>query len=188
MRNIICLTLIICLLTSCSSTKSTSNTLIPEQIRFGYGGGFTGAVTKYCITSSGKSFKQQNFDISKIRASTTGIEDCFEQCHAIGFGQMEMNSPGNTYSFIEHKVGDELHRITWNPHQVGLPTDLVLFNNMLLELVGEEPISYDFDKKESSNTIQPIGILHKGKSLKKSPTKKKVLIKKDKLKLKQHKQ
>ena len=187
MRNIICLALIVCIIASCSSTKSTSNTLSHEQIRFGYGGGFTGAVTSYCITNSGKSFKKQNFDISKIRASTAGIEDCFEQCQAIGFGQIEMNSPGNTYSFIEHKVGDQLHRVTWNPHQPGLPSDLIVFNNMLLELVGEEPIVYDFDKKESSNTIQPVGALHK-KVVKKAPAKKKILVDKKKLKLKQHKQ
>ena len=134
--------MIICILASCSSTKSTSDTLIHEQIRFGYGGGFTGAVTSYCITDSGKCFKQENFEISKLRASNAGIDECFQECQAIGFEKMDMNSPGNTYSFIEHKVGDQLHRVTWNPHQLNLPSDLVVFNNMLLELVGEEPILY----------------------------------------------
>lgn len=188
MRNIICLALIICTLASCSSSKSASNTLANEQIRFGYGGGFTGAVTSYCITNSGKSFKQENFEISKLRASNVGIDECFQQCQAIGFGEMNINNPGNTYSFIEHKVGNQLHRVTWNPHQVSLPSDLVLFNNMLLELVGEEPILYDLHKKEQQKSIPSNGSLHKLKSTKKITAKKKTIIDKKKLKLKQYKQ
>ncbi len=188
MRNIICLVLIICVIASCSSTKSTSNTLPHEQIRFGYGGGFTGAVTTYCITSSGKSFKQENFDISKIKASTNGIDECFHQGQAIGFGKMDINSPGNTYSFIEHKVGDQLHRVTWNPHQVNLPSDLVLFNNMLLELVGEEPTPYPVEKKEADRSILQKGVLHNLKPIKKTPPKKTKQLDGKKLKIKQHKQ
>ena len=164
MRNIIYLALIICVLASCASTKSTSETLINEQIRFGYGGGFTGAVTSYCITNSGKCFKQENFEISKLRASNAGIDECFQECQAIGFEKMDINSPGNTYSYIEHKVGDQLHRVTWNPHQLHLPSDLVVFNNMLLELVGEEPILYDIEKKDHKKTIQSNGSLHKSVS------------------------
>jgi len=142
MRNTIFYLLLVSLLAACASTSKTSGTKAPsEQIRFGSGGGFTGGVTEYCVLNSGKLYMRKAFeDTEKLKASLQEITTCFEECEKIGFKTIDFNKPGNTYSFIELHSGDNIHRVTFNPHQPNLPKDLVHFNNMLLQLVGEPPL------------------------------------------------
>ena len=143
MRNTIFYLLLVCLLAACASTSKTSKTKTApsEQIRFGSGGGFTGGVTEYCVLNSGKLYMRKAFeDTEKLKASLQDITTCFEECENIGFKAIDFNKPGNTYSFIELHSQNTIHRVTFNPHQPNLPKDLVHFNNMLLQLVGEPPM------------------------------------------------
>jgi len=143
MRNTIFFFLwVVCLLAACASTSQTSKTKASsEQIRFGSGGGFTGGVTEYCVLNTGKLYIRKAFeDTEKLKASQQDIDSCFAASEKIGFKAIDFNKPGNTYSFIELRSGDSIHRVTFNPHQPNLPKDIVQFNNMLLQLVGEPPM------------------------------------------------
>jgi len=142
MRNTIFFLLLVCLLAACASaTKTSKTTALSEQIRFGSGGGFTGGVTEYCVLNTGKLYMRKAFeDTEKLKTSQQEVTSCFEESEKIGFKAIDYNKPGNTYSFIELRSGDTIHRVTFNPHQPNLPKDLVHFNNMLLQLVGEPPM------------------------------------------------
>lgn len=112
-----------------------------EQLRFGHGGGFTGAVTEYCLTSKGVLYKQEMGTLSKLKVDKEEAAQCFAKCKAIQFTEIEVTNPSNFYAFIAHHQQDSVHRVDWNPHHPTLSTDLRDFHNMLLALVGEAPIT-----------------------------------------------
>ncbi len=132
----------VCLLMACKTAKKTiSRTTNNEQIRFGHGGGFTGAVTEYCLKQNGDLYKKALGDISKLSISQKEGDRCFSKCDSIQFREIELDNPGNRYAYIAHHRNDSIHRVTWNPHQPNLSPSLVEFHNMLLALVGEEPMT-----------------------------------------------
>lgn len=150
MKYILLLVITLCIIAACSSAKRTKNNLtatnkLPssakEQIRFGHGGGFTGAVTEYLLKEDGSLFKQELGNITKLAAKQKEADQCFSKCQAIQFQEIQMDSPGNRYAFIAHHKEDRIHRVTWNPHQSNLSAELIEFHNMLLTLVGEEPMT-----------------------------------------------
>ena len=140
-RSVLPFLIVSCLLMACSASQKVVTTPTQQQIRFGHGGGFTGAVTEYCLTSKGELYKKVMGDINKLSVSKEDARQCFDKCQSIQFGSMDINSPGNFYAFISYHQQDSIHRINWNPYQPSLSTDLRDFHNMLLALAGEEPIT-----------------------------------------------
>ena len=170
--------------------KVISSTSNKEQIRFGHGGGFTGAVTEYCLKENGELYKKALGDISKMSAMQKEIDQCFTKCEAIKFRKIILDSPGNRYVFISHHRNDSIHRVTWNPYQPKLSPKLVEFHNMLLALVGEEPMTIlpDESLDIERDKVRKKEFLEKVKLKKKSavPNTKNALNKKD-LKTVKHK-
>ncbi len=156
------------MLIACNTSKKVvSRTSQKEQIRFGHGGGFTGAITEYCLKNNGELYKKAAGEITKISISKKEAELCFSKKDSIQFREITLDSPGNRYAFISHHGNDSIHRVTWNPHQPALSPSLIEFHNMLLALAGEEPMtilpeeSADLEddkmrKKEVIKKIKPI--------------------------------
>ena len=101
---------------SCKSTKPAFDpeTSDKEMIIFGTGGGFTGKVIKYIITTDGNMYSYNGTETSKIAKAPKAMTDqVFANYKTLGFSQMTLNDPGNKYTFIEYKKSGDKSKILW---------------------------------------------------------------------------
>jgi hypothetical protein len=93
---------------SCAADKLVSQTGI-DEISFGGGGGFTGQVSNFKLTSDGELFDK----IKKIKEVNSKITlEVFEKAQELK--DYSFNSPDNMYSFIEIKSEGKINRIVWS--------------------------------------------------------------------------
>ena len=111
------LILIVCctIATSCKSSY-TPELYKKEQLRFGFGGGFTGAIKEYCLLSSGLLFvkeeRGQDFrEIGKI--SKSKAKAYITEAHEIGVHHEKIQKAGNMYNFLTLKSPSGSNRVLW---------------------------------------------------------------------------
>lgn len=100
--------LIAIIMSACSTCNVVKQTSI-QKIQFGYGGGVTQSVTIYTLKPDGKLYKGQEIikkvakdDVLHIYEKATSLE-----CN-------EINSPSNTFSFINIIKNDTSLYYCWN--------------------------------------------------------------------------
>lgn len=98
--------ILIAFLSSCTTSKIAKTGI--EQISFGSGGGFTGEVKTYTLTSDSKLFEKGN-ELKKLDIKKT--LDLFKQANELK--EYSLNAPENMYLFIEIKTKEETNRIVW---------------------------------------------------------------------------
>jgi hypothetical protein len=89
------------------TSKITVNTGI-EEITFGSGGGFTGAIKSFKLNTSGKLFEN---DTVIIKVSSKKTIELFNKAELLK--DFEFNRPDNLYRFIEIKTKEKTNRIVW---------------------------------------------------------------------------
>lgn len=105
----------------CQSTKTIPADYEGERLIFGVGGGFTGAVTTYCLLENGRLYKKAGIPgknestYEKVgkwnKADRTAL---FSQAgEAIKSFEYE-GEPGNLYAFIECDLETGQKRFTWD--------------------------------------------------------------------------
>jgi len=93
------------------NTKSISRTGI-ESIRFGNGGGFTGAVTAYILSANGQLNKVEgNKNVLIKTVDNKMVKDFFEKASELK--NYQFNEPENVYSFLEIQTKENKQNITW---------------------------------------------------------------------------
>ena len=100
--------LLLVMLNSCATSKIVVNTGI-EEITFGSGGGFTGVVKTYKLTSCGKLFED---DTELKKVSSKKRFELFKQAKVLK--DVDFNRPDNLYRFIEIKTKEKTNRIVWS--------------------------------------------------------------------------
>lgn len=96
------------MLSACSICKVAKNSPV-QEIQFGSGGGFTGAVTTYTIEKNGTLWIQDK-KITKLSCdSISAIIEMAEQLPKQNFIQ-----PDNTYSFVRIFTSDETYYYAWS--------------------------------------------------------------------------
>lgn len=100
--------LLLVILSSCITHKTIEKTGI-EEISFGSGGGFTGEVKTYKLSSNGKLF-EKGVEIKKLESKPT--LQFFNQAKQLK--DIDYNKPGNMYSFLEIKTKNKTNRIVWS--------------------------------------------------------------------------
>lgn len=101
---------------SCKSTKPAFDpeTSDKEMIIFGTGGGFTGKVIKYIITTDGNMYSYNGSETLKIgKAPKAMTNQVFANYNILGLSEMALNDPGNKYTFIEFKKSGDKSKILW---------------------------------------------------------------------------
>lgn len=124
--------IIICIiLSSCITGKNVSKTGI-EEIRFGYGGGFTGKSTTYLLSASGHLSTQGNVKevLKKIDSKTT--LSIFTKAQEIE--SVSLNEPDNVYSFVQIKTKNSTNRIIWAFGSTKVPKEIILLYDQLISL------------------------------------------------------
>lgn len=113
------------ILISCSTSKPIIQTGIKE-INFGTGGGFTGEVKTYVLTTESKLLEKGK-ELKKVKSETT--LSLYNK--ALVVKDYSFNEPDNIYMFIEIKTNEKTNRIVWH---VGSKIDdkiIELYNNLI---------------------------------------------------------
>ncbi|GLR19263.1 hypothetical protein GCM10007940_38790 [Portibacter lacus] len=87
-----------------------------EEIGFGNGGGFTGAVTSYVLTKDGNLFSENAFTeerslIKKI--DTSVVDDLFQFAESSDLLSFRINKPGNTYKYVDFNIAGTHLKSVW---------------------------------------------------------------------------
>jgi hypothetical protein len=122
MRYVLC-ALIALSLFSCKSTKNIEpNAFEGRQIRFGSGGGFTGAVTQWALLDNGRLWGATGAPNAKMeslaKVSKKGVAKIFSMADSLDWSR-PVNAPGNMYRFVELHDGSTVKRMTWDPYSEG---------------------------------------------------------------------
>jgi hypothetical protein len=119
----------------CRSTQVFPQDYKGEQLHFGQGGGFTGAVTSFVLLDDGRLFQKEYKDSTYSQLEKWPIEfvnQMFLNYHLLHLDQVNHYEPGDLYYFIEyHSEENEMHRIGWGKPGFIPDENVVLFYNLL---------------------------------------------------------
>lgn len=120
MRYLLCL-LVTLGLFSCKSTKNIEpDSFEGRQIRFGSGGGITGALTQWALLDNGRLWGVSGEPTANLKhvakVSKKEVTAIFSSLDSLNWGE-PVNQPGNMYRFLELHDGKEVTRIVWDPFQ-----------------------------------------------------------------------
>lgn len=96
------------LLCACSTCKVVKTSPV-QEIQFGYGGGFTGAVTTYTLRKDGNLSPPDKKNIKLSCDSLSAILEIAEQLPKQNFVH-----PNNTYSFVRILSKDKTYYYAWS--------------------------------------------------------------------------
>ncbi len=119
----------------CTSQKYTPDTYTESQIRFGSGGGVTGAIKTYCLLDNGRLFVQQtqNDEFKALKkVSKKAYQKLFASAKELEIANMKFKQPGNFYHFIEIHENGSKNRIVWGSHQAEAPAGVEEFYRLLM--------------------------------------------------------
>ena len=117
--------LIVLTLSNCSTNKSPIKNLVNE-ITFGSGGGFTGAIIKYQIKSNGEVLKFNTIENKTIlvkQINNREYKEINEKVNKLTETQLKYNQPENIYYFIEIDNGVKTV-ITWGENNKEAPLEI----------------------------------------------------------------
>ena len=102
---------------SCKSSKMGPDSYEKPQIRFGSGGGFTGAITTYALLESGKLYEHNSMGVDTfqlvLEVPKDRTKEIFAEVGNSGLDSTNYTSYGNFYHFLEWREGADSSRITW---------------------------------------------------------------------------
>lgn len=108
-------------------------------IYFGNGGGFSGLETTYGLMESGDLYKKKNLGDEYTfltRLKSDDVKQIFLNFEFLGLATMQLNEPGNTYSFIEISNSEKKHKLTWSGQAA--PGNLKLFYSILQHFIQNQ--------------------------------------------------
>jgi len=111
--------------------KTTKQTVIS----FGTGGGFTGNVTEYHLSSTGKIYTELESGIKEVGKIKKQIADqIFANYKNLKLNELELDDPGNRYYFVRHKSGDNVHQLQWGKQPLENTNLQTYFNILMAEV------------------------------------------------------
>jgi len=120
----------------CSSLAKNPLTYEKNSIVFGEGGGFRGIETSTMILENGQVFELEKMRTkyeSKKSLSRQDAEQLFSIYNTLGLAEIEVNSPGNTYSYIEFHHNKTIKRLVWKSNEA--PSEVLILHRILNKLV-----------------------------------------------------
>ncbi len=117
------------------NASNCSKTTEFKDLKFGEGGGFTGAVTEYEIQTNGDVFRNNslNKEHTKVKTLTkTDLKEIQNGINKVSFDAYTFNHPGNLYYFIE----TDKKKITWGDPAFKEPKEVKELYEQLNKIVS----------------------------------------------------
>ncbi len=131
--------LLVLTLSNCSMNKSLNKNLVNE-ITFGSGGGFTGAVIKYQIKSSGEVTRFNTIENKTLlikQIDNRELRNINKKINKLTETQLKFNQPENLYYFIELDNGVKTI-ITWGENNKEVPLEITQLYTYLNKLIKQK--------------------------------------------------
>jgi hypothetical protein len=129
--------LAVAVLFSCATPKEYPGKFSGEEIHFGQGGGFTGAVTYFVLLDDGRLYQRGMQDSTYNLLDTWDdkfVKQMFNNYHSFGLDKIDLYEPGDLYYFIQHKSGSSpMHKIAWGKPGVKPDEIIVRYYNLLFK-------------------------------------------------------
>jgi len=135
---IVILVTIISVLSSCQSKKYTLEDLPEKQIIVGSGGGFAGVYNHYIFLDNGQVFKHFSVGdttVSYGKLKKPDSKELWTAFEALQFDSISLISPGNMSYFVEHKIAEKAHRVTWGGGDKVPPDNVADFFQQAMRLI-----------------------------------------------------
>jgi len=120
----------------CKIPDYTPKDFPKQQIIFGSGGGFTGAVTEHTLLENGAVFSKRGLNAEYkplTKADKKLTTQLFNNIEVLQLKDIQMNEPGNRYFYVTLKDKSGEHQIVWhNPEAI--PNKLKTFYDILNHL------------------------------------------------------
>jgi hypothetical protein len=118
---------------SCQTKQLAGNQLTDRSLRFGRGGGVTGIEKTWILMDNGQVLKQDRVGanptpVAKISAAKA--RRLFKKADQSLYGEINLTTVGNTYSFIGMQDSTRTARLVWSGN-------LPAMNPTLAELISE---------------------------------------------------
>ena len=134
-RNIIPSLVLLFFTFSCHHAKEYPQKFKGDQIQFGQGGGFSGAVTQFVLFDDGRLFQIPWRDTTGVYIATWEkkfTKQVFDDYKILNLDKLSYNEPGDLYYFIDyHSVDKDDHRIVWGKPGFHPEENLISFYNLL---------------------------------------------------------
>lgn len=119
-------------LISCTSLKSIPGQKGIAYIRFGSGGGFTGAEKAFYLLENGSIWEETTHGPQKKgQAGKEETAQMFDIPKRIERVRSSYNIPGNRYFFIEYKIGESSQKIVWGGDKDFPPVFEIWLKNLM---------------------------------------------------------
>lgn len=141
MKQLILLLMIACAAITCQAQPDSPEAYKKGKVFFGSGGGFTGAVTTWCLLKNGHLYEQKWKDTTYtylLRAPRKEARAIFKQISELDAKALSINMPGNMYSFVDIPGESENTRVVWGAPGVEVPANLLGLYDSLVRLTRPE--------------------------------------------------
>ena len=136
-RNLLLLVSIVGMVTliACSPPEEFPRSYKGEQIHFGQGGGFSGALNYFAVLDDGRLFRRAPRDSTFALVDTWEkpfVRQMFANYTTLQLDTVKLYEPGDLYYFIEFRSGGTTARpITWGKSGIIPDKNIVTYYNLL---------------------------------------------------------
>lgn len=123
---------------SCNRSNYTPQHPSEQYIRYGSGGGFTGAKTTYILMDNGQLFQQESLSDTTLlwpRVKRKEYRAIFTSLTQMDSSLLSLQHPGNRYFFIEWIRPEKQLQATWGSSDYQPPAALLELYQELMNLV-----------------------------------------------------
>ncbi len=122
-------------LTACSPPEEFPRSYKGDQIHFGQGGGFSGALNYFAVLDDGRLFRRAPGDSTFALVDTWEkpfVRQMFANYKMLQLDTVKLYEPGDLYYFIEFRSGGTTARpITWGKSGIIPDKNIVTYYNLL---------------------------------------------------------
>jgi len=124
MKQLILPFLFLILFTSSCATQKMLDQYSGTSIVFGDGGGFTGLVNEYKLTTDGRIILLKNMTGDTVTVATLNKKataNIYSKLKESGIDTLSFNHPGNKYYFIGKEKNNKTAKIVWGNRDYAVP-------------------------------------------------------------------
>ena len=124
-----------CLTMSCKPVPFIPGQSDTNYLRFGNGGGFTGAVTAYYLTENGTLYQENGQKADRMATCDPAwTRQMFLIPGILHAQDKPYNMPGNRYFFIEYSIDGLKQTITWGGEPMPIKAYETWYKNLMHEV------------------------------------------------------